>query len=199
MKRILIVIAMTVFVAGTAGVVAQRTAGQAWAAVAPAPFNYAAKFVCGEFDKLSDPANPAVPEGPVKPGNYQTAINVHNPNSILVGLRKKAVLLFAGAAPSDETVFEEPKPPGQFFGAELPPDFGLEIDCQDIRRQLLGPVPPPAPVFIKGWVVILSAAPLDIEVVFTGHGYKPDPTTGITTREGFSLYVERVLPTQNVQ
>src|SRR6266849_3298759 len=99
MKRILIVIAMTVFVAGTAGVVAQRTAGRASPAPPPAPFNYAAKFVCGEFDKFSDPVNPAVPEGPVKPGNYQTAINVHNPNSILVGLRKKAVLLFTGTAP----------------------------------------------------------------------------------------------------
>jgi hypothetical protein len=199
MKRILIVIAMTLFVAGTAGVVAQRTAGQASPVPAPARFNYAAKFVCGEFDKFSDPVNPAVPEGPVKPGNYQTAINVHNPNSILVGLSKKAVLLFAGTAPSDETVFEQPMPPGPFFGVELQPDFGLEIDCQDIRRQLLGPVAPPAPVFIKGWVVILSNAPLDIEVVFTGNGYKPDPATGITTREGFSLYVERVLPTQNVQ
>ncbi len=199
MKRILIVIAMTVFVAGTAGVVAQRTAGRASPAPPPAPFNYAAKFVCGEFDKFSDPVNPAVPEGPVKPGNYQTAINVHNPNSILVGLRKKAVLLFTGTAPSDQTVFEQPKPPGQFLGVELPPDFGLEIDCQDIRKQLLGPGAPPAPDFIKGWVVILTNAPLDIEVVFTGHGYKPDPATGITTREGFSLYVERVLPTQNVQ
>jgi hypothetical protein len=200
MKRILILMAMAIFLAATVGIVAQRTGGRAApAAIAQATFEYAAKFVCGEFDKLSNPVNPAVPEGPVKPGNYQTAINVHNPNSTAVPLRKKAVLLFSGDAPIEQTEFEVPKPPGtQIFPAELPPDWGLEIDCQDIRKQLLGPLAPPAPTFIKGWVVIASSAALDIEVVFTGHGYKPDPA-GIVTREGFSLYVERVLPTQGVR
>ncbi len=199
MRRLLLFSVIAILMAGAAGVGAQLARGQAAAPAAPpAPFNYAAKFVCGEFDKLSDPTLPAVPEGPVKAGNYQSAINVHNPNSILVGIRKKAVLLFAGDLPADQPVFEVPRQPGPVVGAELPPDFGLEIDCQDIRKQLLAGIAPAAPTFIKGWVVLLTTAPLDIEVVFTGNGYKPD-SAGLTTREGFSLYVERVLPTQNVQ
>src|SRR5262249_54441293 len=131
--------------------------------------------------------------------NYQTAINIHNPNSIAAVLTKKAVLLFAGTEPIDQTVFEQPKPPGQFFGLDLAPDFGLEIDCQDIRSQLLGAVAPPGTVFINGSAAIPTNAAVAIEVVFTGNGYKPDRATGMTTGEGFSLYVERVLPTQGVQ
>ena len=73
---------------------------------------------------------------------------------------------------------------------ELGPDWGLEIDCRDIRELLLEVVPgqpgPKAPTFIKGWVVIESTSPLDVEVVYTAQGLKG----------GLSLATERVHPTK---
>jgi hypothetical protein len=180
-------------------IVGVRAIGGKAAPAAPAPFNYAAKFMCGEFDKLGDPSLPAAIEGPVKAGNYQTTINVHNPNSREVPLQKKAVLIFSGDQPIDRTVFEQPRQPGQLVRALLLPDFGLEIECQDIRKLLLSPGAPPAPTFIDGWVVVLSPLPLDIDAIYTGYGYNSDPTTGVFTRTGFAIHTERVLPTQGVQ
>jgi hypothetical protein len=129
---------------------------------------YAAKFLCGELK-----ASPKL-EGPVRPGSYSTAINVHNPHSHPVAFAKKAVLLYDGRHP--EGALERPMPPvrrEQPVVVELGPDWGLEIDCQDIRRVLLegdpASPPPPAPVFMKGWVVIetfLDVA-LDVVAVYT--------------------------------
>jgi hypothetical protein len=131
---------------------------------------YAAKFLCGE---LKRPAA-AVQEGPVAPGSYATAINVHNPHGYPVGIRKKAILLYDGSHP--EEAVERPIPPVHPqcpVLKELGPDYGLEIDCRDIREVLLAPAPgttgPKAPTFIKGWVVVetLVDAPLDVVAVYT--------------------------------
>jgi hypothetical protein len=131
---------------------------------------YAAKFLCGDLKRGSA----AGPEGPVEPGSYSTAINVHNPHGFRVGIRKKAVLLYDAGHP--EKAVERPLPPVHRecpVLKELGPDWGLEIDCRDIREVLLAPAPgqpgPPAPTFIKGWVVIetLSDAPLDVVAVYT--------------------------------
>jgi len=131
---------------------------------------YAAKFLCGDLKG----GTAAAPEGPVEPGSYSTAINVHNPHGFRVGIRKKAILLYDARHP--EQAVERPMPP--VHGdcpvlKELGPDWGLEIDCRDIREVLLaaasGEPGPPAPTFIKGWVVIetLSDAPLDVVAVYT--------------------------------
>jgi hypothetical protein len=131
---------------------------------------YAAKFLCGELK--GGPASQA--EGPVEPGSYATAINVHNPHGFPVAFRKKAILLFDGSQP--EHGLEEPRPPvHRECGVikELRPDWGLEIDCRDIREVLLASVAgqpgPPPPTFIKGWVVIetLSDVSLDVVAVYT--------------------------------
>jgi hypothetical protein len=177
---------------------------------------YSAKFLCGEFDKTPGPvAGPEIRgEGPVKPGNYQTAINVHNPNRIPVLIHKKAVLLFSGSEPLASPApgdFEVPHPPGMPVTAILPPDWGLEIDCADIRQVLLGAPPAPgAPLpFIKGWVILevvhvpvdvpvsfeidTRDLPLDVVAAYTAQGFDlagPQPAI-----EGFSVDVERVLPT----
>lgn len=150
---------------------------------------YAAKFLCGEFGR--EAAGAAKIEGPVKPGNYATAINLHNPHpSKPILFRKKAVLLFAGSKPDPSQELERPHPPGPSITAELRPDWGMEIDCLDIRKKLL-PNAPEAPVFIKGWVVLETFAPwpLDVEVVYTAHTFldgKP---------EGFSIATERIAGT----
>jgi len=153
---------------------------------------YSAKFVCGVFDQ-GRRAEQAHVEGPVRPGSYSTAINVHNPDPRRgVSFRKKAVLLYVGSEPVPSEEFERPVPPHGVHSAELGPDFGMEIDCTDIRRVLLatpnGPGPA-APIFIKGWVVIECPAgsPLDVVAVYTAHGFAADGTP-----EGFSIETERV-------
>jgi hypothetical protein len=140
--------------------------GAAFVQTVGGPFVYATKFVCGLFrPEQPQPAE----EGPVEPGSYATAINIHNPHSKVVTIVKKAVLLFDGTE-RDRDV-EIPKPPHKARTAELGPDWGMEIDCRDIRDVLLseqaGTPGPRAPAFIKGWVVIESPDPLDVVAVYT--------------------------------
>jgi hypothetical protein len=116
-----------------------------------------------------------VREGPVKPGNYQTAINVVNPTRMPIKFVKKAVLLYDRSKPPDE--FEQPMPPGQLFEAFLEENWGMEIDCPDIRQVLLGQPPDPAlgpPPFLKGFVeieVFNLNDELDIVAAYTSHGF----------------------------
>jgi hypothetical protein len=154
---------------GVCDMLATEHAGFAWPPWPPQRFHYvyAAKFLCGIF-------KPSGREGPVEPGSYATAINVHNPQAHPVAVRKKAILLYNGERP--EEALERPTPPAraeETVVRELGPDWGLEIDCADIRAVLLrdatGQPGPPAPVFIKGWVVVetLADAPLDVVAVYT--------------------------------
>ena len=157
---------------------------------------YSAKFLCGNFlpKELSDKA-----EWPVKPGNYFTTINVHNPNRTLISFQKKAVLLYRADKPSD--VAEQPMPPSELIAVQLKDDWGLEIDCSDIRNKLLGGAVP-APAFIEGWVVIevkgnqahsTDPIPLDVTAVYTGHGWI-QPVGKPAVYEGFAENVVPVLP-----
>src|ERR1043166_7259206 len=91
---------------------------------------YAVKFLCGNFLPQSPKQPSDGVEWPVKPGNYFTAINIHNPNDSAIAFQKKAVLLYRADKPPKP---EEPMPPGRLFPAELRPDYGFEIDCSDIR------------------------------------------------------------------
>jgi hypothetical protein len=159
---------------------------------------YSAKFLCGEFQTVgvcvtgpfgapcqsnADCPSPGGPgicefrEGPVKPGNYQTAINIVNPTRKKVSFVKKAVLLFDMRRPPLPGQFEIPQPPGQKFKAVLEKGWGMEIDCPDIRQVLLGQqVPPgsgPLP-FIKGFVeieVFNAQHSLDVVPAYTTHGF----------------------------
>jgi hypothetical protein len=169
------------------------------------PFNvnvkrkvYSAKFMCGEFQPIgvciqglvgnicsidSDCDIGAVAgvcdtrEGPVKPGNYQTAINVHNPTQSPIQFTKKAVLLYDRSNPPLPTQFEIPMPPGPEVTAFLNEGWGFEIDCPDIRQVLLGLPPPPGggPIpFIKGFVeieVFNVINELDVVAAYTSHGF----------------------------
>ena len=144
---------------------------------------YAAKFICGTMPELQPTR-----EGPVEPGSYATAINVHNPSPREpVIFTKKAVLLFNVNAAEKEEGYEVPKAPyGKSYRREqLGPDYGMEIDGRDIRELLTGQAPA-APVFIKGWVVIESPLPLDVVAVYTVRG--PDGAVSLAT--------DRVIPTQ---
>jgi hypothetical protein len=155
---------------------------------------YAVKFLCGNF--LPEPPSLVTGEveWPVKPGNYFTAINVHNPNRSLISFEKKAVLLYRADNPPKP---EEPMPPGPLFPAELKPDYGFEVDCSDIRNNLLSGAAP-APTFIKGWVLIevrtnrVNPPQLDVTAVYTSHGW--DQSGKVPVYEGFAEDVEQILP-----
>lgn len=108
-------------------------------------FQYAVKFVCGKT------------EGEVvAPGQYWTAINVHNPSYRSVPFRFK----IAVALPHLEQ-----GPISSFYDAKLGPDGALEIDCEDIRERSQH-----GSDFLKGFVVIQSREELDIVAVYTAAG-----------------------------
>jgi hypothetical protein len=122
-------------------------------------FQYAVKVVLGKS------------EGEVvAPGDYWTAINVHNPTYTTVKFRKKVAI----GLPK-----EQPGPVSRFFEAKLGPDEALEIDRRDIFHHV------DADRFLKGFVVIESPVELDVVAVYTAAG-----------REGFveTLHLERVAP-----
>lgn len=140
---------------------------------AVAQLRYPVKFVCGV------PVVEAEREA-VKPGNYATAINVHNPSlQGEVRFRKKAVRALPQGV-------EQP-PPSEFRVDLLQPNRALEIDCTNIRDLLGGP---PPPEFIKGFVVLLSDVELDVVAVYTA---APPGATG-----GMSIDVETILPRQQL-
>jgi hypothetical protein len=205
MSRRIKVISVAALLAVAASVfIVTRASGSA-----PPPYlSYAAKFACGEYGKLIPGSAADNPEGPVKPGNYQTAINVHNPLAgAAISFVKKAVLVYSGNQPVNQTTFEQVKQPAPQHTATLPADAAMLIDCQDIRKVLLTGTPTPAaPTFIEGWVIIqapnLASAPnnpLDVTALYTSHGYNCTVPTGGTactsssvTREGFSENVETI-------
>jgi hypothetical protein len=126
--------------------------GQAHCACAT-EFQYAVKFLCGVVspDTRGQPA-------PLAPGQYWTAINIHNPEKCRgARFRWKAVV----AAP----LGQEPAIPVMQRQQVLGPDLALEIDCHQISHAV-----PRAP-FLKGYVVIESDVELDVVAVYTtGHG-----------------------------
>ena len=121
------------------------------------------------------------------------------------------MLIYSGTNPVNQTTgFEAVKQPAPQRTANLPPDAGMMIDCQDIRKVLLvgGPVAPPAaPTFIEGWVIIQApyptgtsnTNPLDVTAMYTSNGYDctppaaggPCPAASVI-RVGFSQHIETI-------
>jgi hypothetical protein len=125
---------------------------------------YSAKFLCG---LVEGPA--PLSSAPVRPGIYDTSINIHNPQffprSELANVTfvKKVVL----SLPEGEKMI----PPTAFRHDTLPPDFAERVDCR-IIREMLGPAG--AAQFVEGYVVIIALPPraggpneLDVTGVYT--------------------------------
>jgi hypothetical protein len=117
---------------------------------------YSAKFLCGEAGEGAS----------VRPGTYETSINIHNPHFFENAcFAKKAVL-----APRQGDPQKKPK-----FGdrSELEPDYAERVDCKIIRGKLFDP--PNNDPFIEGFVVLVSvpipwpnpARELDVVAVYT--------------------------------
>ena len=103
----------------------------------------------------------------MKPGNYATAVNVHNfrPSSVCVS--KKAVV----ANPEFQAV---PGPISPFRPFKLVPDGAFEIDCTDIVS--LFPAGIALPPFVTGFVEIQSPVQLSVTGVYTSQTCHPSST-----------------------
>src|SRR6516225_7688711 len=111
----------------------EQAEAQTCSAAGP-PCVYSIKFICGDQAPVPNLRPPS--ESPVKPGNYATAVNIHNFHQIPVTIQKSAVI----ANPEADQFGQISTPrvirvgPGQAF----------EIDCLDIVS-LFGPQPVPLP------------------------------------------------------
>ena len=114
-----------------------------------ARFEYVAQFTCGV-----DPP-PAVFR--VVPGLYATAVNIHNPNSRSVTLRKNVSLTFPPSAQAGGAVSE-------YQIDVLEPNQALQVDCQEIPAFF---DPPPGTPYIQGYVVIQSPQGLNVNATYT--------------------------------
>lgn len=121
-------------------------------------FEYAVKFICG----VARANNPVA-----APGQYFTAINVHNPSFTRpVRFQWKIAIAPPGVRGG---------PISRFFDAVLKPDQALEIDCPDIFKR--SPVGSP---LLKGFVVLVTPLELDVVAVYTA---QPKAEAGVQTLE----------------
>jgi hypothetical protein len=128
---------------------------------------YAAKLVCG----ILAPSKPKS-SGPLSPGQYFTAINVHNPSRCeTVEFRWKVAV--------GNPLESREHPVSAFANASLGPDEALEIDTADVM-QLLNASFPPQP-FVKGWVVLETESELDVVAVYTSSQKTGLPATTFHT------------------
>jgi hypothetical protein len=126
------------------------------------PCVYSVKFVCGVQSPIANLHLPSEP--PVKPGNYATAINIHNFHQ-----DQKAVILKSAVIARPEN-----QPLGPLSSVRevvLGPGQAFEIDCSDIVT-LFGALPVPLPPFIKGFVEMRGFPPnpfptLSVTAVYT--------------------------------
>jgi len=132
------------------------------------PFwSFAAKFVCGE-QPADQAGEPIAGEPAVKPGNYATEINIHNPHYLgPIQIRYKGLLLVERGVP----VARAPSTaqPGTFTPLQALPDDGATMmDCNGIWNLLNPGTTPPTPMPLTiGYLVIVSPANLDVVGVTT--------------------------------
>jgi hypothetical protein len=101
---------------------------------------YSAKFLCGD---AKDPGAAAV-----RPGIFETSINIHNPE--LPGTQQPVTFVKKAVRAPREG--EEPFKFGRFRLDKLPADFAEQVDCKIIRSLL---DPSALAPFIEGFVVLI--------------------------------------------
>jgi hypothetical protein len=132
------------------------------------PFwSFAAKFVCGE-QPADQAGQPIAGETAVKPGNYATEINIHNPHYLgPIQIRHKALLLVDGGVPVAR-VPATANPTAFSPLLALPDDGATMMDCNGIWNLLNPGTTPPTPMpLMIGYLVVVSPANLDVVGVTT--------------------------------
>lgn len=119
-------------------------------ATLPDRFEYAAKFVCGveSFQTAPAPSEPVV-----NPGNYTTAVNIHNPWQFPVTVTKQIVISNPERFP--DTRFEVPT---ARVVEKIPSGSAMYVDCTEIVNLLKSHGAGISGSFIEGFVVIDSFA-----------------------------------------
>ena len=134
-------------------------------------WSFAAKFVCGVQSPLVPGANNSVPGEPVfKPGNYATDISIHNPNYRGITIKKKLLILVGTNATGGDLIVREPQTaqPTPFITVDLGPDGATMDDCNAVYAMANNQQPPTTQFKVmSGYLVILSALDLDVDVVYT--------------------------------
>ena len=158
-------------------------------------WSYAAKFVCGYQSPLPAPGTTLVGEPVVKPGNYATEINIHNPQYREVKLFKKVLLLADARNPQQPRVVREPESVGPVVTDTLilKPDYATLDDCNRLYAWTApaGGLPAFPPPLMIGYLVILSRTELDVDVVYTAVAPGANQTAP-TQPSGISIDEERV-------
>jgi hypothetical protein len=110
----------------------------------------------------------------IKPGNYATAINIHNPSPV------STVTIYAKAVQDDGT-------PSTFRSFKLAPDYAREVDCTDIYT-LLDLTPPnyTSTQFAKGFAVFFASG---VPTVTAASGPLPLDVVGVYTAEPPSVLI----------
>jgi len=117
-------------------------------------YQYAAQFTCGLNEESDDR---------VVRARYATAINIRNPHSTEVILRKHLALTFppeiqaAGAVSG--TIVEN-----------LDGSSALQVDCGEILDGEFDFGEAPATDYVQGFVVVESRQPLDVSATYTASG-----------------------------
>jgi len=149
--------------------------------------------VCGE-QLAEQSGQPIAGEPAVKPGNYATEINIHNPHYLgPIQIRQKALLLVdRGAAVGRAPAVSEPSAFSPLFA--LPDDGATMMDCNGIWNLLNPGVTPPAsmPLMI-GYLVIVSPANLDVVGVTTATTSTSNLEPAGIALETFAVEGKRVL------
>lgn len=104
---------------------------------------YSAKFLCGVVEEQAPTASP------LRPGTYETSINIHNPQLPVSPLPRVTFVKKVVLAPREG---EEPVRPSQFRGDTLQADFAEHVDCKIIRSMLGGAG---GAAFVEGFVVLI--------------------------------------------
>jgi hypothetical protein len=130
-------------------------------------FQYAVKLVSGVVDAQT-------PGGPAAPGQYWTAINIHNPDKCKKAHFRTKLAIANPLHAGPVSAFTPPY--------DLGPDEAFEIDRPHIT--LLWPLLFPgttAPAFVKGYLVIESDIELDVVAVYTTAQTATGPITNFHT------------------
>jgi hypothetical protein len=106
-------------------------------------FQYAVKFLCTSHIPGTSQTSSAV-----LPGNYQTAVNIHNPGRQVVYLRKKLADTHGNIS--------------QFFDLKLAPDEVTTVDCSQVQSFGLHLVHG-----FEGFLVVEATSSLDVVAVYT--------------------------------
>lgn len=134
---------------------------------------YSAKFICGDSN-----VSPQGAFTSLAPGDYRTAINIHNPNNRTVAITKQVVLTEAGGTGVDAVTGQDPQSPfGIAVGEDLDPFAAVEWDCVQLVATITTNGATIFNSFAKGFLIIRAdavstkkAAPLNVVAVYTTRG-----------------------------